>query len=374
MASTAVPTSLDDFVRKLPKSELHVHLEGTLEPELAHTLAMRNSLPSPSAISSCSEPSDSPYPFHDLTSFLQLYYARMSVLRTQADFSDLTLAYLRKAHSQNVIHTEMFFDPQAHTSRGLEFATIIEGIHAGIEKAKAEFAAEKQLPMTTGLIMCFLRDKSTEDAIHTLESALNGPERWCEWIGGIGLDSDERQNPPIKFKEVFEEARKRGPKHWKVTIHADVDQENSIQHIRQAVRDLKADRLDHGTNVVEDEILLQEVKDKKIGLTCCPMSNSVLNAKNWKSMEIVGLMRKGVKTTVNSDDPAYFGGYVGDCVGFVAGKFEGSEGAGPITKEDLVRFQRNAIEVSWVHEAARSRLMEQLRDFAEANGVLWSDR
>lgn len=351
MSSNSAPDkdTMKAFIRNMPKAELHVHIEGTLEGPQAQAFAARNKLPVPAEPKGTSSRG---FPFHDLPSFLALYYARMSVLRTECDFHDLAWAYLQNAHSQRVVHVEMFFDPQAHVSRGVAFETVMYGLR------KAGLRAEKELGMSVKLIMCFLRDWSVESAMETLELAKEEPWRW--WIVGVGLDSDEKGNPPEKFAKVFERARVVGRDvGWKVTCHCDVDQENSIRHIGTCVRELGVDRLDHGTNIVEDEGLVEEVRRRGLGLTCCPISNSVLDEKDFKGKEIVELARRGVKTTVNSDDPAYFGGYVGE-------NFEMTAEEMGLSVEDVVSLARNAFEVSWIDDEKKKRFTDQLEEYHES--------
>lgn len=228
-----------NFIQHLPKAELHVHLEGTLEPELSFALARRNGIAleygTPEALLAA-------YDFHDLPSFLAIYYKAMNVLLHEQDFFDLTWQYLLKAHQQHVVYAEMFFDPQAHTSRGVEFATAIRGIRRAQERAAAE------LGLQTQLIMCFLRDMSAESAMQTLEQALP----YKHWLVGVGLDSDEKNNPPVKFAEVFRRARAAG---LRLTMHCDVNQQNTLVHIRQCLDTIGVDRIDHGVNSLEDPAL-----------------------------------------------------------------------------------------------------------------------
>ena len=334
------------FIHGMPKAELHVHLEGTLEPTMVRMLAQRNNVELPQSLQA--QEHNQGYAFHDLTSFLAVYYPAMSVLITAQDFHDLTYAYLLKCKQQNVVHTEMFFDPQAHTSRGIPFPIVVSGIRQAMVKAKAE------LGVSAGLIMCFLRDMSPEFAMATLMEAL--PYR--EWINGVGLDSDERNNPPLKFKKVFERAKVEG---FLTTAHCDIDQTNSIQNIRQCVMDLGVDRIDHGTNIVEDEQLVEVARSKGIGLTCCPISNSVVTS-DFKGAEIQQLMNKGVRATVNSDDPAYFRGYVEE--NLLKMHQDGSMGL-----KDIVQLQRNAFSIAWIAETTRSQYLDQLHSFALAAGV-----
>lgn len=327
-----------DFIAGLPKAELHVHLEGTLEPTLVREIAIRNNVPVPSQ---CKERTTG-YDFHDLTTFLAIYYPNMAVLLKEQDFYDLAWRYLSKVHSQNVVHVEMFFDPQAHTSRGVPFSTVIRGYR------QAVIQAERELGMSASLIMCFLRDLDAGWAMDTLTQALP----YKDYIIGVGLDSDERDNPPSKFAKVFERARQEG---FLLTMHCDIDQKNSIEHIRQALEDINVDRIDHGTNIVEDPQLVAMVRDKGIGLTCCPISNSVVT-KDFKGKEISELMKQGVKCTISSDDPAYFRGYMNENL---AKMLEAG-----MTHTDLVQLERNAFNVSWLSTRKRDHFLNMLDDYA----------
>ncbi|HYK30541.1 MAG TPA: adenosine deaminase, partial [Streptosporangiaceae bacterium] len=231
------------FIAGMPKAELHVHLEGTLEPELKFELAMRNGLSLPYG---SAEDMRAAYSFNDLSSFLAVYYEGMSVLRSERDFYDLAMTYFRKARSQNVVYAEVFFDPQAHTARGVPFGTVIDGLR----RAQADALS---LGLRTQLIMCFLRDMSASSAMRTLEQSL----AYRDLIVGVGLDSDERGNPPVKFSEVFARARSEG---YRLTMHCDVDQEDSAGHIRQCLDDIGVERIDHGVNCVEDDDLLRRLR------------------------------------------------------------------------------------------------------------------
>ncbi|KKY20786.1 putative adenosine deaminase [Phaeomoniella chlamydospora] len=333
-----------DFIAGLPKAELHVHLEGTLEPSLVRELATRNQIPIPASL----QTRTSGYDFHDLTSFLAVYYPNMSVLLTSSDFHDLAYSYLTKAHSQNVKHVEMFFDPQAHTSRGVPFSTIITGYRSAILQASREFS------ISASLIMCFLRDLDPKWAMDTLMQSLP----YKDWIIGVGLDSDERNNPPSKFSSVFARARSEG---YLLTMHCDIDQQNSIEHIRQALEDISVDRLDHGTNIVEDDRLITLARDKGIGLTCCPVSNSVVTT-DFKGKEISHLLKKGVRCTIASDDPAYFRAYMNENLL----KMLQVEGLG---WKELVELQKNAFTISWISETKRDGFLRELDDYAKRWGV-----
>ena len=336
--------TLSRFARDMPKAELHVHLEGTLEPQLARQLATKNNVP-------LNLPTDTPddsYPFHDLPSFLAVYYGAMSVLRTRHDFEALTLAYLTKARAQNVRHAEIFFDPQAHTARGVPFEAVVGGIRSALVRAPEEFG------MSAAAILCFLRDRSAAEAMETLEAATISAHR--DVIVGVGLDSDEKGHPPVEFAEVFRRVRLLMPG-WRVTVHCDVDQENSIEHIRQAVDDIRVDRIDHGTNIVESESLVAKAIQRRVGLTCCPLSNNVI-CEGFKGKEMMELARQGVAVTINSDDPAYFKGYVNESLELLV---EGVQ----VTKDELIRLQKNAFEISWIDRARRDELMEMLDDFVK---------
>ena len=312
------------FAHGLPKAELHLHLEGTLEPELKFALAARNGI---ELDQKTVEDVKASYDFTDLTSFLAVYYPAMQVLQTADDFHDLAWAYLQRAKAQGVVHVEMFFDPQAHTSRGVPFAEVITGYR------RAAVRAQDELGISAELILCFLRDFSAEYAMATLMEALP----YKAWIVGVGLDSDERGNPPEKFAAVFARARAEG---FFLTMHCDIDQVGSIDNIRTVLEDIEVDRIDHGTNIVEDPALVDAAIAKGIGFTTCPVSNSFVTDQ-MKSDEIVSLLRKGARVMVNSDDPAYFGGYVGDNYVALA------EQAG-LTATDLVQLAINSFEASWL--------------------------
>lgn len=332
----------DQFVRGLPKAELHVHLEGTLEPDLKLALARRNHVD----IGQTSvEDVQKSYEFDSLASFLAVYYPAMNVLREEQDFYDLATAYFHRAHADGVRRVEAFFDPQAHTSRGVPIRTVIEGYSRAARDA-ASFG------VSADLILCFLRDMSAESALATLQAALPYRDRFI----GVGLDSDEHGNPPEKFRDSFALARAHG---LHLTMHCDIDQENSIDHIRTALTDLGAERLDHGTNIVEDPSLVDLVVRRGIGFTCCPVSNSFVTA-DMKATEIVDLLRRGAKVTVNSDDPAYFRAYVADNYLALAKK------AG-LGRTDLVRLARNSFDIAWIDQAERERYLAELDAYAKAN-------
>lgn len=327
-----------EFIQGLPKAELHLHLEGTLEPELKLRLAQKNGI---DIGQSTIEEVKATYQFDSLTSFLQVYYPAMNVLQDADDFRDLALDYLTKAKAHNVKYAELFFDPQAHTSRGVPLETVINGYYEGTRKAR-EFGVE------ANLILCFLRDMSAESAMETYRQALPHRDKFI----GIGLDSDERGNPPLKFAEVFALAKKDG---FHITMHCDIDQENSIEHIRQALLEIGVERLDHGTNIVEDPSLVAYIKERNIGLTCCPVSNSFV-VDDMKGKEMLELLRQGIQITVNSDDPAYFQSYISDDLCALSQKYE-------LSRDDVVQIARNSFGVAWISDEKRKGYLDMIEQY-----------
>jgi adenosine deaminase len=331
-------SDLGTFIEGLPKAELHLHLEGTLEPELKLELAARNGLDLPYG---SVEEMRAAYAFDDLPSFLAARYEGDSVLLTERDFYDLAMAYFRKARSQNVVYVEAFFDPQAHTTRGVPFATVIEGLR------RAQQDAEASLGLRSQLIMCFLRDLTAESALETLEQSLP----YGDWIVGVGLDSDEKGNPPMKFKDIFARARGEG---YRLTMHCDVDQENSVEHIWQCLDEVKVERVDHGVNALEDSALIKEINSRRLGLTVCPISNRYVTG-DLKAGEIKTMLRQGVRATINSDDPAYFAGYVNE-------NFAAVQEAVNLTRAEIVQLARNAFTVSWLAPEDKNRYLDSLEE------------
>jgi adenosine deaminase len=326
---------MSSFLEGMPKAELHVHLEGTLEPDLSFALARKNGIDleheSPQALLAA-------YDFTDLPSFLAIYYQGMSVLEDEADFFELTWRYLLKAREQNIVYAELFFDPQAHAARGIAFDTVIRGIHRAQEKAAAELGVETQL------ILCFLRDLSAESAMQTLLTALP----YKQWLIGVGLDSDEKGNPPLKFAAVFALARREG---FKLTMHCDVNQENTLMHIGQALNDIGVDRIDHGVNALQDPALCEIIKQRGLGLTICPVSNRFCT-QDLTAGEIRRMLDLGMRATVNSDDPAYFRAYMNE-------NLQALRAAG-LSDGELAQLVRNAFVVSWLDEVRRSAYLERL--------------
>ncbi len=333
----------EDFILSIPKAELHLHIEGTLEPELKFDLARRNGLELPYASVAAMRAA---YDFDDLPSFLAQYYEGMSVLRGEEDFYDLAMAYFARVAAQNLVYVELFFDPQAHTGRGVRFATVIAGLRRAQQDAEVRFGIRSQL------IMCFLRDLSAESAAETLQQA--APYR--DSIVGVGLDSDESGNPPIKFREVFAAARAEG---YRLTMHCDVDQEDSVAHIWQCLDEIGVDRIDHGVNAIEDEALTDEIVRRGLGLTACPISNSYV-ADGTKALQIKALLDRGVLVTVNSDDPAYFPGYVAENLATLQREAQ-------LTQDDIVRLIRNAFTVSWLEEPERRAYLERVDAWVAAH-------
>jgi len=328
---------MNSFIDSMPKAELHVHLEGTLEPDLSFALAQKNGI---------ALPYDSPeallraYDFNDLPSFLAVYYKAMNVLRDESDFFELTWRYLQKAREQNVIYAEMFFDPQAHTSRGVAFDAVIRGIRRAQEKAAAELGVETQL------ILCFLRDMSAESAMQTLLQALP----YKHWLIGVGLDSDEKNNPPVKFADVFARARREG---LKLTMHCDVNQQNTLVHIGQVLHDIGVDRIDHGVNSLEDPALCAVIAERGLGLTVCPVSNRFC-VQDLTAGHIRRMLQLGMRATVNSDDPAYFRAYMNE-------NLRALHEEGGMTMPEIVQLVRNGFEVAWLDDARRGAYLERLR-------------
>jgi adenine deaminase len=333
------PETSKAFVQGVPKAELHIHIEGSLEPELMFALAERNEV----ALRYASvEEVRRAYDFSDLQSFLDVYYEATQVLLHEQDFYDLTWAYLQKAAAQNVRRAEVFFDPQAHTGRGVPFETVIMGIH------HAMLDAGQRLGISPALIMCFLRHLSAEEAMETLHSSLS----YREWIVGVGLDSSELGNPPEEFKAVFDEAREHG-----LLTVAHAGEEGPPEYIWQALDDLKVSRIDHGVRCVEDPKLVERLREEQIPLTVCPLSNIRLRVFDTiRDHNLKRMLDLGLCATVNSDDPAYFGGYVDENLQAV------QKGLG-VTRDDVYRLAKNSIQASFLDAGEKQRLSNELDDY-----------
>ena len=330
---------MKEFIQNLPKAELHLHIEGTLEPEMMFELAQRNNIDLP--YKSVSEVKEA-YDFEDLQSFLDIYYQGSEVLQTERDFYDLTWAYLQKAAKDNVRHTEIFFDPQTHTDRGIAFETVYQGIYKALQDGKDKLGISSQL------ILSFLRHLTQEQAFTTLEQALP----YKETMVAVGLDSAEQGNPPSKFKEVFEKAQAEG---FLSVAHA--GEEGPPEYIWEAINLLSVSRIDHGVRSMEDPELLNYLTDKQIPLTVCPLSNVEL--KVFDSMvehNLKELLQQGICVTLNSDDPAYFGGYVAD-------NYQAAQSALDLTEQELYQIAKNSFQASFLSPEAKFKLIAELEDY-----------
>ena len=328
-----------DWLNKLPKVELHLHLEGTLEPELMFNLAKRNNISLPyENINDVKKA----YEFNHLQDFLDIYYQGAEVFQSEQDFYDLTWAYLIKCQQQNVQHVEPFFDPQTHTLRGIAFETVINGISHALEDG------EKKLGISYQLIMCFLRHLSESDAIETLRSA----EKFIDKIHGVGLDSSEKGNPPEKFSNVFSEASKIG---FKLVAHA--GEEGPASYIWSSLDVLKVNRIDHGIRAMDDPKLLSRLIDSQIPLTVCPLSNTKLRVFDDMSQHtILKMLDLGLCVTVNSDDPSYFGGYITENFNELAEHLF-------LTKVQAIKLIENSIEASFAEKKRKKSLYNLLNEF-----------
>ncbi len=336
--------SEEEYIRGLPKAELHVHIEGTLEPELAFQLAKKHGIVLPYATV---EELRGAYRFADLQSFLDIYYAGANVLRDADDFHALTLAYLRKAHEQGVVHVEIFFDPQTHTARGIALATVLEGLRRALLQAEGEFG------ITCRLILCFLRHLSADEAMRTLEEALP----YKDAIAAVGLDSSEMGHPPRKFAEVFARARREG-----LPAVAHAGEEGPPSYIYEALDILQVRRIDHGVRCEEAPELLGRLVRERTPLTVCPLSNVKLNVfKRIESHNLKRLLEHGVCVTVNSDDPAYFGGYM------LENYLAVQRGLG-LSRSELLVLARNSIEASFLADEPKRRWLGAIDAYARGGG------
>ncbi len=327
---------MHDFIAKMPKAELHLHIEGSFEPELMFAIAQRNKVKTKfDSVEAVKEA----YNFNNLQDFLDIYYEGAQVLLEEEDFFDLTWAYMQRIHAQNVIHTEIFFDPQSHTDRGVAFAKVIDGISNALHKAKHE------LGISSRLIMCFLRHLEESEAEKTLEMALPFKHK----IYGVGLDSSEMGHPPSKFKNVFAKAIEEG---FVAVAHA--GEEGPAEYIWEALDLLHISRLDHGNRSIDDPKLMERLAAEKMALTVCPLSNLKLCVvDDLKDHPLRKLMQNGLKVTVNSDDPAYFGGYMNE-------NFWAITEALDLSKEELYTLSRNAFEASFVSDKRKMEMIAAL--------------
>ncbi|MBL0456315.1 adenosine deaminase [Aeromonas enteropelogenes] len=334
-----------NFIADLPKLELHLHIEGTLEPELMFELAGRNGVPLPwPDVASLR----AAYDFDCLQSFLDLYYCGASVLVTEQDFFDLTWAYLEHCATDKVRHVEIFFDPQTHTARGIPFATVLGGIERALQ------AGEETFGISWRLVMSFLRHLSEEEAFATLREA----EPFLSRIHGIGLDSGEKGNPPGKFARVYARCRELG-----LPVVAHAGEEGPAEYIWQAIRELEVCRIDHGVRAVDDPELLRYLADTRLPLTVCPLSNTRLKVFDQMAHHnVLRLLEQGLCVTINSDDPAYFGGYMN-------ANFQALADELGATASQLGRLSLNAVEASWLSLADKARLTRDIRTYAASHGV-----
>jgi adenosine deaminase len=336
---------LKAFIRRLPKAELHLHIEGSLEPEMMFDLARRNGVILPYA---SVEETREAYAFSDLQSFLDIYYAGAAVLIHERDFYELAMAYFRRAQADGVVHAELFFDPQTHTARGVAFAAVAEGILKALAEGEAQFG------VTSKLILCFLRHLSEADAFATLKQA----EPYLDRIVGVGLDSSERGHPPSKFARVFAAACGHG---LKLVAHA--GEEGPADYVWEALDLLHVDRLDHGNRSLDDPKLVARLAAEKMTLTVCPLSNLKLCVvKNLKDHPLKRMLDLGLRATVNSDDPAYFGGYVND-------NFVAVAEALTLTKAEIVTLAKNSFLGSFLSDGEKARHLKAVDAYAAARGI-----
>jgi adenosine deaminase len=333
--------SRKQLIKDIPKAELHIHIEGSLEPEMMFDLAQRNGVALPYADV---ESIRKAYQFNCLQDFLDLYYQGMSVLLTQQDFYDLTWAYLLRCHEDKVVHTEIFFDPQGHTGRGVAFETVFEGIWSALRDA------EQQLGISSCVIMCFLRHLEQDDAISTLEDA--GP--FLDRIAAVGLDSSEVGHPPSKFLDVFDRAGELGLKR---VAHA--GEEGPPEYVYEAIDGLRVDRIDHGNRALEDQALVGRLAELKIPLTVCPQSNLRLAVvKDLQDHPIQTMLGAGLRVTVNSDDPAYFGAYLND-------NFDALVDAVDLSEDEIFKLVTNSFKASFLDKESKRRHLESVQALAK---------
>ena len=332
-------TEIIELIKKIPKAELHLHIEGSLEPDLMFKLAKRNNIKIP--FKSVNEVKTA-YNFYDLQSFLDIYYQGAQVLIKEQDFFDLTWSYMLKCKEDNIVHTEIFFDPQTHTDRGIEFDLVINGIYAALNKAKQEFG------LSSKIIMCFLRHLDEESAFKTLDQALVHKNK----IIGVGLDSSEKEHPPSKFKRVFKKAIE---KNFLTVAHA--GEEGPPEYIWEALDILKVKRIDHGIQCLRDDKLVQKLRNEQIPLTICPLSNIKLRVfEKLKDHNLKKLMDKGLMVMINSDDPAYFGGYLN------ANLIE-CQKALNLSKADVKKLATNSFKSSFLKEDEKKKWIDQISNF-----------
>ena len=327
-----------EWLNQLPKVELHLHLEGSLEPELMFKLAQRNNIKLPF---NSIEEIHSAYEFSDLQDFLDIYYQGANVLLHEEDFYDLTWAYLQKCKQQNVVHVEPFFDPQTHTDRGVVFETVIKGISRALKDGEVELGISSQL------IMCFLRHLSEDQAFKTLQQA----EPFLKYLVAVGLDSSEKGHPPDKFSRVFEKARNMG-----LLSVAHAGEEGPAEYVWTAIKDLKVSRVDHGVRSIDDQKLMNYLVQNRIPLTVCPLSNTKLCVfENMSQHNVLQMLEMGVCVTVNSDDPAYFGGYMTENFVALAESLN-------MSNKQAVQLVKNSVEASFASEKRKTEILSLINE------------
>jgi adenine deaminase len=334
--------SIENFIKKIPKAELHIHVEGTFEPELIFKIAKRNSIP---LREKSAKELKKAYKFKNLQEFLDIYYQGASVLIYEKDFYDLMMSYLKKAHSENILHAEIFFDPQTHLNHKVKFSTIVNGLTYAMNDAKKKFG------ISSKLILCFQRDLPQTGAIKLIDLASKNKK-----IIGVGLDSAEVGNPPSKFKTLFNYAKKKG-----LLAVAHAGEEGSSKFVYQAIKLLKVSRIDHGNHSLDDPKLIKEIVEKKIPLTLCPLSN--LKLKVISKMEkhpLKIMLDKGVVVTINSDDPAYFGGYLND-------NYLAVQKALNLNKNEIYVLAKNSFESSFISKSMKKKFVKKLDEFMVKN-------
>ncbi|MDP3437327.1 MAG: adenosine deaminase [Bacteroidales bacterium] len=333
----------EEFIKTIPKAELHLHIEGTFEPELMFKIAGRNGI---KLKYKSVDDLKKAYEFNNLQEFLDIYYTGASLLKTEEDFYDLTMEYLKKAARENIVHTEIFFDPQTHTSRGVPFAVVINGIHRALKDGEKLRVKDHDRGITSKMIMCFLRHLSEDDAFKTLREAIPFKEK----IIAVGLDSSEVGHPPSKFKNVFEAALKEG---FKTVAHA--GEEAPSEYVWEAIELLKVSRIDHGNRSISDPALIDEIVRREIPLTMCPLSNQKLKVQaNLAGHPLKEMMDKGVIVTVNSDDPAYFGGYLNE-------NYLAISTALSLSNDDIYRLAKNSFTASFLDYNTKQKMLQLIK-------------
>jgi len=336
-------TSIKKFIEGIPKAELHLHIEGTFEPELMFKIANRNNI----VINYESiDELKKAYNFNNLQEFLDIYYAGTNVLMEEQDFYDLTWAYLTKVNAQNLAHTEIFFDPQTHTDRGVPFDTVIQGIHNALEDGN------EKLGISSQLIMCFLRHLDEASSFKTLEQALP----YKKWIAAVGLDSSENGNPPSKFERVFFKAKEEG---FLTVAHA--GEEGPAEYIWEAINLLNVSRIDHGNRSLDDDQLMKHLAEHQVPLTLCPLSNLELKVVNdLKDYPLLGMMERGLMVTLNSDDPAYFGGYINE-------NYTGVAKALNLSKKQITELAKNSFKASLLSQVEKDKMIQKIENYYHNN-------